>query len=106
MVLATLLLLCPLPQMADKTTEVPVPYAMVSSISEKDSSLSHELPSVPQPKVKTDAEENAAANSSADSATNSTTASAPGANAAITNSSLSLEPVLPGFQPAPVKPAA
>src|SRR5208282_1121285 len=105
MVLAALIFLCPLPQAADKTTEVPAQYAMASSISEKDSSLSRELPSAPQPKVKTDAEE-AAANSTANSAADSTTGTAPGANAAITNSSLSPEPVVSGFQPAAVKPAA
>lgn len=92
--------------MADKAPAVPVQIAAVFSVSEKNSSLARELPPVPQPKVKTDAEENAAASSSADSATNSTTAPTPGANAAITNSSLSPEPILPGFQPAPVKSAA
>ena len=103
MVFAALLLLCPCSQIAGKAPAVPVQFAAVSNVSEKDSSLSHELPSTPQPKLKTDAAEaddaKAAANSTAPANT-----SAP----ATTNSSVSPQPILPGnaaFQPSPLKRA-
>ena len=99
MVFAAFLLLCPLPQIADKAPVVPVQFAAVSSVSEKDSSLSRELPSTPQPKVKTDAEAASDPNSSANASKDSTVS-------ATTNSSLSSEAILPGtpaFQPAPLK---
>jgi hypothetical protein len=110
MVFAAFLLLCPLPQIADKAPVVPVQFAAVSSVSEKNSSLSRELPSTPQPKVKTDAEAASDPNSSANASKDSTTApSAAPANSNVsvtTNSSLSSEAILPGtpaFQPAPLK---
>lgn len=113
MVFASLLLLCLLPQMAGKAA-VPAQFAAVSSASEKDSSLSRELPSTPQPKAKIGAGEAAEANSSAapsaNSATNSTAAPSPAAansnDSATTDSSLSPEPILPGtpaFQPVALK---
>jgi hypothetical protein len=64
MLLATLVLLCPLPQTDDtaRATEIP---AAVSTSTTKDSSPSNKLPSAPEPKVKTDAEIVNSANSEA-----------------------------------------
>lgn len=57
MLLATLLLLCPVPQMGDTARSASdTQQAVVSHDTAKDSSLSNTLPSVPEPKVKTDAE--------------------------------------------------
>lgn len=55
MLLATLLLLCPLPQTAEVTRTADLPPAV--SDSANDASGSQRLPSAPVPKVKSDAEE-------------------------------------------------
>ena len=78
MLLATILLLFPLPQSGDAITAVTERPASVSVDAAKDSSLSKALPSVPDPKIKTDAE--VAANSNPASVT-------PGSSA---------EPIQPG----------
>ena len=56
MLLATILLLCPFPQSGDEIKAVTERPASVSAVSTKDTSLSTALPSVPEPKIKTDAE--------------------------------------------------
>lgn len=84
MLLATILLLCPLPQTGDaakSVTETPV-VAVVSADAGKDSAKN--LPSTPEPKIKTDAE--------ATSGSSSSSGAAPTA---------AVEPVVPG-SPAPV----
>ncbi|MGH9675749.1 MAG: hypothetical protein ACRD36_01490 [Candidatus Acidiferrum sp.] len=94
MVFAAFLLLCPLPQSGDKVSAAPVQLAAVSSISEKDSSLSRELPSPPQPKVKTDAANDDTAKFSDPNASSTT------------DSSVSPQPILPAspaIQPGSLK---
>jgi len=86
MLLATILLLCPFPQSGDALKAVTERPAGVSMDSAKDSSLSKALPSVPDPKIKTDAE--IAANSNAASVT-------PG---------LAAQPVAPGSAPLTIRP--
>jgi len=56
MLLATILLLYPFPQSGDAVKAVTERSASVSVDAVKDSSLSNPLPSVPAPKIKTDAE--------------------------------------------------
>jgi hypothetical protein len=56
MLLATILLLCPFPQIEGAAKTVTNDSAGVASESTKDSSLSQPLPSAPEPKVKNDAE--------------------------------------------------
>lgn len=98
MVFAAFLLLCPLPQIADKAAALPAESALVSAISEKNAALSRELPSTPQPKAITDgaeiAEANSATNLSTDSSENTSSVSA------------TILPGSPVFQPAPLKLAA
>jgi hypothetical protein len=106
MVFAALLLLCPLPQTGDTAKTVSNQPALVSSISEKNSSLSTELPSMPVPKVNSTAP---ASGSDADEAATSTSTAPviPGASVA-SESSLSPQPIAPAnpaFQPSPLKPA-
>ncbi len=55
MLLATILLLCPFPQSGDAIKAVTERSASVSEDAAKDSSLSKALPSVPEPKIKSDA---------------------------------------------------
>ena len=55
MLLATILLLCPLPQSGDAIKAVTERPAGVSMDAPKESSSSKALPSVPDPKIKTDA---------------------------------------------------
>src|SRR5262249_27483283 len=54
MLLAAVLLLSPIPQNWDRPKTIDSP--VISSDSTRDSSLSQPLPSLPEPKVKTDAE--------------------------------------------------
>ena len=56
MLLATILLLCPFPQIEGTAKAVTNETAAAVSDSTKDSSLSQPLPSAPEPKVKSDAE--------------------------------------------------
>jgi hypothetical protein len=56
MLLAAILLLCPNPQIVDAAKVTATLSAGVSSNSTNDSSLWQHMPSVPEPKVKTDAE--------------------------------------------------
>jgi hypothetical protein len=56
MLLATILLLCPLPQSGDITKTESERATVVSTDATKDSSSSKALPSTPEPKVKGDAE--------------------------------------------------
>src|ERR1700730_1339912 len=56
MLLATILLLCPFPQIEGAAKTVTSDSATVASESAKDSSLSQPLPSAPEPKVKSDAD--------------------------------------------------
>jgi hypothetical protein len=86
MLLATILLLYPFPQTGDAIKAVAERPASVSVDAAKDSSLSKALPSVPDPKVKTDAE--IAADSNAAGVT-------PGAAA---------EPIQPGSAPLAIRP--
>jgi len=86
MLLATILLLYPFPQSGDALKAVTERPAGVSIDSANDSSLSKALPSVPDPKIKTDAE--IAANSNAASVT-------PG---------LAAQPVAPGSAPLTIRP--
>src|SRR5580658_3035994 len=65
MLLATILLLCPLPQSGDAVKAVTERPAGVSVEATTDSSSSKALPSVPDPKIKTDAEVAVASNSAA-----------------------------------------
>jgi hypothetical protein len=65
MLLATILLLCPLPQSGDAVKAVTERPAGVFVEATTDSSSSKALPSVPDPKIKTDAEVAAASNSAA-----------------------------------------
>ena len=62
MLLATILLLCPLPQSGDAVKAVRERPASVSVEATTDSSPSKALPSVPDPKIKSDVEVAAAAN--------------------------------------------
>ena len=93
MLLATILLLCPFPQSGDAVKAVTERPAGVSMDSAKDSSLSKALPSVPDPKIKTDAE--IAANSNAASVTPGTAGQpiAPG------SAPLAIRPGKPAFNP-------
>jgi hypothetical protein len=109
MVFAALLLLLPFPQVADKAVAVSAAPVLVAGISEKDSSLSRELPAMPQPKVKMDtdkalADANSASDSSAGSAPASSTPANPNASSAA-NPSPSAKPIQPGpaSQPSPLK---
>ncbi len=86
MLLVTILLLCPSPQTADIRKAVPERPAGVSVDAAKDSSLSRPLPSVPDPKIKTDSE--IAAESNAAPVT-------PGPGA---------EPIAPGSAPLSIRP--
>ena len=86
MLLATILLLYPFPQSGDAVKAVVERPAGVSMDAAKDSSLSSALPSVPDPKIKTDAE--IAARSNAAGATPALTA----------------EPIAPGSAPLAVRP--
>lgn len=105
MVFAALLMLCPLPQLANKAAAVSAAPALVSSFSEKDSSLSHELPSIPQPKVKTDADETPNANASSSSSAASASSVPANPNASAADPSPSAQPIQPGSasQPSPLK---
>jgi hypothetical protein len=94
MLLAAILLLSPIPQNWDAAKVVVDPPAVDSSSATKDSSLSQPLPSLPEPKVKTDAE----------AAGNEDLAEAAGSPAAF----IRVEPVQPYSAPrsfASVKPA-
>ncbi len=62
MLLATILLLLPLPQSGDEVKTVAERPAGVSVEADKDSTSSKALPSVPEPKIKTDAEVTADSN--------------------------------------------
>jgi hypothetical protein len=86
MLLATILLLYPFPQSGDAVKAVTERPAGVSMDAAKDSSLSKALPSVPDPKIKTDAEIAASANAAG--VTPATTA----------------EPIAPGSAPLAVRP--
>jgi hypothetical protein len=86
MLLATILLLYPFPQSGDALKAVTERPAGVSMDSPKDSSLSKALPSVPDPKIKTDAE--IAANSNAANVT-------PGPAG---------QPIAPGSAPLAIRP--
>jgi hypothetical protein len=108
MIFAALLMLFPLPQLANKAAAVCAAPALVSSLSEKDSSLSRELPSMPQPKVKTD--DGVDANSGADSGAGSASSTSPAANpnaSAAAGATPSAQPIQPGSlsQPSPLKVA-
>jgi hypothetical protein len=96
MLLAAFLLLCPLPQMGDTPNAVSDVPAAATSSQQKDSSLSSDMPSSPQPKIKTDVEE--ASNSN----------SAPLVNTSAVPAALvlpSAEPILPRSAGAPAPPA-
>ena len=86
MLLATILLMCPLPQSGDVAKAVTERPAGVSLDAAKDSSLSKALPSAPDPKIKTDAE------IAADS------------NAAGVSPAPAAQPVAPGSAPLAVRP--
>lgn len=86
MLLATILLLYPFPQNGDAVKAVTERSASVSVDAGKDSSPSKALPSVPDPKIKTDAE--IAAN----------------ANAAGVTPASAAEPIAPGSAPLSVRP--
>jgi len=86
MLLATILLLYPFAHSGDAVKTATERPAGVSMEAAKDSSLSKTLPSVPDPKIKTDAE--VAAGSSAAGVTPTTTA----------------EPIAPGSAPLAVRP--
>lgn len=110
MVFAALLMLCPLPRLANEATAVSAAPALVSSLSEKDSSLSRELPSMPKPKVKTDdaAGGDSDADSSAGSASGASSTSSPNASVAADAVAPAAQPIQPGSfsQPSPLKLAA
>src|SRR5271170_1150907 len=86
MLLATILLMCPLPQSVDVAKAVTERPAGVSLDEAKDSSSSKALPSAPDPKIKTDAE------IAADS------------NAAGVSPAPAAQPVAPGSAPLAVRP--
>jgi hypothetical protein len=86
MLLATILLLCPFPQSGDAIKAVTERPADISVDAANDSPLSKALPSVPEPKIKTDAE------IAADS------------NAAGVTPSLAAQPIAPGSAPLAVRP--
>jgi hypothetical protein len=86
MLLATILLLYPFPQSGDAVKAVTERPASVTLVAANDSSLVKALPSVPDPKIKTDAE--VAADSNAASVT-----PAPAA-----------EPIVPGRAPLAIRP--
>jgi hypothetical protein len=96
MLLAAFLLLCPLPQMGDTPNAVSdVPVAAISS-QQKEPSPSSDMPSAPQPKIKTGVEE--ASNSN----------SAPLVNTSAVPAALvlrSAEPILPRSVGTPAPPA-
>jgi hypothetical protein len=96
MLMAAFLLLCPFPQMAETPNKVSdVPEVAVSSVR-ANSSLSSEMPSAPQPKVRSDREKA------------SDSASAPSANSSVVPAALVLpaaEPILPRAAGAPASPA-
>jgi hypothetical protein len=93
MLLATILLLYPFPQSGDALKAVTERPAGVSIDSANDSSLSKALPSVPDPKIKTDAE--IAANSNAASVT----AGPAGQPVAPGSAPLTIRPGKPAFNP-------
>jgi hypothetical protein len=72
MLLAALLLLCPVPQMMDTPNVVPSTSAVAISNETTDSSLSEDAPSAPAPKIRTDVE--VASNSTPSPLVNSTVA--------------------------------
>jgi hypothetical protein len=86
MLLATILLLYPFPQSGDAVKAVAERPAGVSVDAAKDSSLSKALPSVPDPKIKTDAD------------------IAAGSNAAGVTPAATAEPIAPGSAPLSVRP--
>ena len=86
MLLATILLLFPLPQSGDAIKAVTERPASVSVDAAKDSSLSKALPSVPDPKIKTDA------------------AIAADSNAAGVTPASAAEPIQPGSAPLAIRP--
>jgi hypothetical protein len=86
MLLATILLLYPFPQSGDTVKAVAERPAGVSMDAAKDSSLSKTLPSVPDPKIKTDAEV------------------ATGSSAAGVTPAATAEPIAPGSAPLAVRP--
>lgn len=86
MLLATLLLLCPLPQTGDVEKTLLERPASVSVDATKDSFPSKALPSAPEPKIKRDAE---AANES---------------NPAAVTPAAAVEPIAPGNAPLAVRP--
>jgi hypothetical protein len=103
MVFAALLLFCPLPQIGETAKAVPSQPALVCSSSEKDSSFSPELPSMPKPKANSSAPEAA----DADDVAASTVPAAP-RTSLVSDSSLSPQPIAPAdpaFQPSPLKQA-
>jgi len=88
MLLATVLLLFPLPQAANVAKTLVAEHAIVSAGATKDSSLSRPLPSMPAPKVATDAD------ASATSAIGSVTA----------NATIATEAIEPRIVPMPIQP--
>jgi hypothetical protein len=86
MLLATILLMFPVPQSGDAIKAVAERPASVSVDAAKDSPLSKTLPSVPDPKIKTDAE--VAANS----------------NAAGVTPAPAAQPITPGSAPLAIRP--
>lgn len=103
MVFAALLLLFPFPQTEDAAKTLPSQPALASSSSEKDSSLSSELPSMPQPKLNSAASESG----NADDVAASASPAAPGAVPASESSPAPqpAAPANPAFQPSPLKQA-
>lgn len=86
MLLATFLLLCPLPQNGDAVKTVAERPASVSVEATTDSSPSKALPSVPEPKIKNDAEV------------------AAGSNATVVTPLRAAEPIEPGSAPLSIRP--
>jgi hypothetical protein len=106
MVFAALLLLCALPQTGDAGRTVSGQPALVSTISEKDSSLSTELPSMPVPKVNSGSPESGSTPDEV--ATSTSTAPAVPGPSVVSKFSISPQPIAPAspaFQPSPLKPA-
>src|SRR6266851_6506708 len=87
MLLAALLMLCPVPQVGGTARTATEPPAVVSSQAGKDSAPSDKLPSTPEPKVKSDAE-------GADTANSGTAATTTAARSAET--AAPAEPIQPG----------
>ncbi|MGC0772307.1 MAG: hypothetical protein WB543_05180 [Candidatus Acidiferrum sp.] len=91
MLLAAILLLCPLPQAGDTVKAVTERPAGVSVETTNESSPSKALPSTPEPKIKSDVE---IADTSSPAPLNPATAAAPIAPG---NPSLAIQPVKPAF---------